>query len=617
MANNKISYTERDFVGLRSELLNYVQQQYPDLIQNANDASIFSVFLDLNAAIADNLHYHIDRSLQETVLQFAHQKSSLYNIARTYGLKIPGNRPSVGVCDFTITVPVAQVAGGGDKEDVRYLGKLRSGSQARGAGQVFENIYDIDFSIPYDSTGFPNRTKIPNFNSDGTIVSYNITKREVVVNGITKVFRKPITDTDILPFLKIFLPEKNVLGISAVIQKDGTSTQAIPKSTEFLTAQNKWYEVDALAEDKVFIIDDTKKSDMPGVKVGKWKTVDQRFITEYTPEGFFFLTLGGGTSSAQDSLEDFSNQGYAMDLSKYMNNLSLGKTPKSNTTLFIQYRVGGGKATNIGPNSITSFGTIDFVINGPNTNINTSVSDSLNINNVTAAIGGANQPTVEEIRNYVGFNFAAQKRAVTIMDYKSLINGMPGIFGAPAKCGIIEEENKILVNLLSYSSDGSLTSKVSNTLMYNIAEYLSDYRMLNDYIITQSAQVIDLSIEIDVVIQPSFNQGEVITNIIDTVNDFFSPANKEMGQDVYVGELTKNISLQDGVVNLIDLRIYNKVGGQYSSNEVSQRYADEVTKQIELIDGIVFAQPNQSFQVKYPTKDIAVRVKTTTHTTIS
>lgn len=617
MANNKISYTERDFVGIRSELLNYVQQQYPELIQNANDASIFSVFLDLNAAVADNLHYHIDRSLQETVLEYANQKSSLFNIARTYGLKIPSNRPSVSVCDFTITVPVAQVVGGGDKEDVRYLGTLRRGSQAMGAGQVFENIYDVDFTTPYDATGFPNRTKIPNFNSNGTIVSYIITKREVVVNGITKVFRKPITDTDVMPFLKIFLPEKNILGVTAIIQKDGTTTQAIPKSTEFLTTQNKWYEVDALAQDKVFTIDSTKKSDIPGIKVGKWETVDQRFITEYTPEGFFFLTLGGGTNSAQDSLNDFTKQGFNMDLSRYMNNISLGTAPRANTTLFIQYRVGGGKATNIGPNTINSFGTIDFVINGPNSNINTSVLDSLNVNNVTAAIGGANQPSIEEIRNYIGFNFSAQKRAVTVSDYKSLINGMPGIFGAPAKTGIIEEENKILVNLLSYANDGSLTSKVSTTLMNNIAEYLSDYRMLNDYIVTQPAQVIDLSVDIDIVVEPSFNQGELVTNIIDTVNDFFSPDNKEMGQDVYVGELSRNISLQDGVVNLIDLRIFNKVGGQYSSNEVSQRYLDDITKQIELIDGIIFAQPNQSFQVKFPTKDIAVRIKTTTKTTIS
>ncbi len=93
MANNKISYTERDFVGLRTDLLKYVKEQYPELIQNANDASIFSVLLDLNAAIGDNLNYHIDRSLQETVLEYAQQRSSLYNIARTYGLKIPGNRP--------------------------------------------------------------------------------------------------------------------------------------------------------------------------------------------------------------------------------------------------------------------------------------------------------------------------------------------------------------------------------------------------------------------------------------------------------------------------------------------------------------------------------------------
>jgi len=150
MANNKISYSERDFVGLRGELLNYVQDQYPDLIQNANDASLFSVFLDLNAAVADNLHYHIDRSLQETVLQYANQRSSLYNIARTYGLKIPGTRPSVSVCDFSITVPVLQTSGGGDKEDFRYLGTLRRGSQIKGAGQVFENIHDIDFSVPFD-----------------------------------------------------------------------------------------------------------------------------------------------------------------------------------------------------------------------------------------------------------------------------------------------------------------------------------------------------------------------------------------------------------------------------------------------------------------------------------
>jgi len=617
MANNKISYSERDFVSLRGELLNYVQDQYPDLIQNANDASLFSVFLDLNAAIADNLHYHIDRSLQETVLQYANQRSSLFNIARTYGLKIPGNRPSVSVCDFSITVPVLQTSGGGDKEDFRYLGTLRRGSQIKGAGQVFENIHDIDFSVPFDATGFPNRTKVPNFNNNGNIVSYTITKREVVINGITKVFKRVITNNDVLPFLKIFLPEKNILGVTGVIQKDGTNIQAVPKATEFITSQNKWYEVDALAQDKVFVIDTTKQSDLPGVKVGKWQTVNQRFTTEYTPEGFFYLTLGGGTSSSQTTLDDFTTQGFTMDLSRYMNNFSLGSSPRANTTLFIQYRVGGGKATNIGPNTLNTFGTIDFVLNGPNININRSVTESLSVNNVTAAIGGNNQPTVEEIRNYIGFNFASQKRAVTLSDYKVLMDTMPSIFGAPAKSGVMEVENKVMIKLLSYNTDGSLTSNVSTTLMNNISEYLSDYRMLNDYITIEPAEVIDLSLEIDLLIDPSFNSGVIITNVINTTNEFFAPRNREMGTDVFVGELIKDLGAQDGVKNLIDLRIYNKVGGEYSSNEVSQRYVDDVTKQIELIDGVIFAQPTQSFQVRYPTKDVLVRVKSTNQTTVS
>jgi hypothetical protein len=61
MANKKINYTERDFEGIRQELINYTKQYYPELVQNFNDASIFSVLMDLNAAVADNLNYQIDQ----------------------------------------------------------------------------------------------------------------------------------------------------------------------------------------------------------------------------------------------------------------------------------------------------------------------------------------------------------------------------------------------------------------------------------------------------------------------------------------------------------------------------------------------------------------------------
>src|SRR5574344_1309684 len=120
----KISYATRDFAGLREELVNLTKQYYPELISNFNDASVYSVLLDLNAAVADNLHFHIDRVWQETMLDFAQQRQSLFHLAKTYGLRLPVQRPSVALCDFSINVPVS-----GDKEKVEYLGVLKAGAQ--------------------------------------------------------------------------------------------------------------------------------------------------------------------------------------------------------------------------------------------------------------------------------------------------------------------------------------------------------------------------------------------------------------------------------------------------------------------------------------------------------
>lgn len=603
MADKKISYTTRDFESVRTELINFTRQYYPDLIQNFNDAGIFSVFLDLNAAVTDNLNFHIDRSLQETVLQFAQQRSSIYNIARTYGLKIPGQRPSVALVDFSITVPAF-----GDKEDLRYCGILRRGAQTLGSGQIFETVYDIDFASAVNAEGFPNRLKIPNFDSSGRLLNYTITKREVVVNGVTKVFKRVITPNDVRPFFELFLPEKNVLGVTSVLVKDGTQFTTIPPTQEFLGLNNRWYEVKALAEDRVFVEDPTKVSDNPGIKVGKYITTNEKFITEYTNEGFLKMTFGGGNVSAEEQVREFARNGYDLNLSKYSNNLALGSALRPNTTLFIQYRAGGGAGSNLGVNVINQIGSVSFAVNGPQQSTNTTVVNSLRCNNLTAAVGGANRPTIEEVRNMVSFNFAAQNRAVTVNDYESIIRNMPSQFGAPAKVTITEENNKIKIKLLSYDEDGKLTEISSNTLKQNIANYLSNYRMINDYISVESANVIDLGVTVDVVLDASQNQGALVTKIIDIVTEYFSPNNRQMGENVYVSEIRKDIQNEDGVISVSDILFFNKVGGQYSSSQTSQKYSDPETRQIELVADTIFAEPTQTYQIRFPNKDINVRV---------
>jgi hypothetical protein len=610
MADRQISYGVRDFQSIRNELLNYVKTYYPDLINDFNDASIFSVFLDLNAAVADNLHYHIDRSLQETVLQYAQQKSSIYNIAKTYGLKIPGQKPSITLCDFSITVPVS-----GRNADTSYMGVIERGAQVFGAGVVFETINDIDFTQDFSSQGVKNRKVIPNI-INGQTINYTIVKQEPVINGATKVFKRVITSSDVRPFLEIFLPEKNVLGITSVIAKDG-QISTVPPNAEFIgDSDSKWYEVDSLAEDRIFIPDTTKNTGNAGIKVGKYIQTDNRFITEYTPEGFKKITFGNGVNTALEQLNLFTTTNQYPTIQNYLNNFSLGRTLKPNSTIFIQYRVGGGQNSNLGVNTINQIGVNIFKVNNGNETQKTAVINSLRVNNAFPAIGGAGLPTIEEVRNFVSYNFAAQKRAVTIRDYESIIRNMPSEFGSPAKVSVQEVDNKIEVLVLSFDSNGRLTNTISNILTNNIANYLSNYRMINDYVVVKSATIIDVSVDCSVIIAANFNSNDIINSIISAINLYFSPQSMQLGTDINLSEIKSNIQKLNGVFTVSDLTIINEVGGNYSGGFTSMEYSNTTTKTIKPIDEMIYAQPSEVYHIRYPDIDIRVKVKTSGNVTI-
>ena len=95
------------------------------------------------------------------------------------------------------------------------------------------------------------------------------------------------------------------------------------------------------------------------------------------------------------------------------------------------------------------------------------------------------------------------------------------------------------------------------------------------------------------------------------MTNYFDIANEQMAQNIYVAQLIEQINNVAGVLNVVDIKIYNKVGGGlYSLNEVSQPYLDPTTKQIDLM-GLytLFADEDSMFEIKYPEKDIRVSVR--------
>ena len=601
----RVNYTSRNFSDIRTDLVNMVRQYYPDIFNDFNDASVGMMLLELNAAVGDMLSFNTDRMYQETQIDYAQQRSSILSMARTFGLKIPGKRPSVTIVDFTVTVPVF-----GDTFDISYAPVIQAGAQVTGAGKVFETMYDIDFSSPFSIGGIPNRIITPNFNSNGVLINYTLTKREMVINGFTKIFKKIITTADVVPFLEVVLPDNNVLSVNSVITLDGTNYVTDPTNAQFLDENLKWYEVDALAEDKVFVEDFNKISDNPSVKPGKYVKVNQKFITEFTDLGFMKLIFGGGNQDVS-SLCDFDvNPTMINQIGDFINNLSLGTTHTANTTLYVRYRVGGGADTNLGQGVLNTVGLATIIVNGVDNTINNTVRSSLTVNNPIPALGGRDEPSIEEIRNLVRYNFSAQNRAVTIKDYQSRIALMPSQFGVPFRTGVFEEQNKIKIYIIGLNSDGTLNNSSTTAIKDNIATYLSDYRMLNDYIEISDARIVNLSFQIDVYIDKKYPQSQIVSQIITSVSNYMNINNFDMGENIYLSNLLENVNNVAGVLNVIDMRVYNLVGGRYSLNEISQPYIDTATRQIDISDNYtLFGEPTTMFEIRFPATDIIVRVR--------
>ena len=606
MANTGINYASRNYADIRAGLVDMVKQYYPEVLSDFNDASVGMMLLELNAAVGDMLSYNTDRMFQETQIDYAKEKKSVLSMARTFGLKIPGKRPSVTIVDFSVTLPVL-----GDTFDVSYAPLLRTGSQVSGGGKIFETNNDIDFSNPFNVNGIPNRIIIPNFNSNGVLTNYTITKREIVTNGYSRTYKKVVNINDVRPFFEIVLPENNVISIESVITLDGTNFNGEPSFSQFYDFNNRWFEVDALAENKIFIEDYSKITDNSGVKPGKWVTITKKFISEYTDLGFKKIIFGAGTKDTSSLCDFDKNIPLVNQIGNIINNGSLGETPTANTTMYVKYRVGGGSDTNVGPNVLTNVGIINMTVNGSNQTINAAVRNSLKVNNAFPALGGRNEPSVEEIRYMVKYNFSAQNRAVTIKDYQSRISQMPGQFGVPFRCGVFEEQNKVKVYVMGLDANSKLSNESTSALRENIATYLSDFRMLNDYVSISNGKIINLSFEIDLYVDKKLPQSQIVTEVIKNVKEYMDINKFDMGDNIYLSPLLETINNVGGVLNVIDIRVYNKIGeGKYSLNEISQPYIDTLTRQIDISeDYTIFGEPTSMFEIKFPNMDIMVRVK--------
>ena len=56
--------------------------------------------------------------------------------------------------------------------------------------------------------------------------------------------------------------------------------------------------------------------------------------------------------------------------------------------------------------------------------------------------------------------------------------------------------------------------------------------MMNDYISIFTAEVIDLSMDVSIVLDSAQNSGQVISSVIDKISTYLNPQIRQLGQNI-------------------------------------------------------------------------------------
>lgn len=366
---------------------------------------------------------------------------------------------------------------------------------------------------------------------------------------------------------------------------------------------------------------------------GRWERFKNKFITEYTDKWALKVIFGMGLRNQYGKIPSNADEFTQYMMCRMNANDYMGVLPEAGTTMYILYRVGGGAQSNIAKGTLNNIIYLNMNIEGNCEDSEDAVkkrrvADSLVVTNTTPSYGGKDEPSEEEIRYLIKYNNASQNRCVTLHDYEARIMQIPAKYGCPFRCGVVEENNKVVIYTLGLDYEGKLKSELAEQVAENIKNYISNYRMINDFVEIRSGKIINLGFEAEIYADKSYDKGDVVRRVIDTIYDYMDIRKHRMGDDIFVGDIEKEISKLDGVQNLVYLKVFNYHGSAngYSNSTISQELVtnticdstiddegDGQTEQNEIdlkkSDKMLFTEANSMFEIKYKNKDIKVIVK--------
>ena len=281
----------------------------------------------------------------------------------------------------------------------------------------------------------------------------------------------------------------------------------------------------------------------------------------------------------------------------------------SNTTLTVRYYTGGGVQSNVLSNTITNLNTsnTNFIKGGLDSTLGQYIFNSLASNNPTAASGGQDGDTIEEIRQNSISNFSTQLRNVTADDYLVRALSMPSRYGRISKAWTqkpnADEANTTLdLYVLTQNNQNQLTT-ASDSLKQNLRTYINEYKMIGDTISIKDAFVINFGINFEIITYPNFNSNEVLERCFLALQSYFITDKWQINQPIIIPDLYVMLDALEGVQTVKSIVAYNIAGTSSGYSEWAYDMAGANQ------NGTIFPSLDPSiFELKYPNTDIKGKV---------
>ena len=607
--NRDIKYVNKDFGDLRNALIEYTKTYFPSTYNDFSPSSPGMLFLEMSAYVGDVMSFYLDNQIQENFIQYARQQNNLYTLAYMLGYKPKVTSVAIVDVDVYQQIP-SRFIGGTYVPDYRYAVFINNNtilkSNLTGTTDfIIQDTVDFTFSSSLDPTQVSILT-IDTINNQPEFFLLKKTRKAISANIQTATF----TFGSPQRFQTVEINNTDVVGILDVEDSGG----------------NTWYEVPYLAQEMVYdnIINTTSdRGEVPYLL--QLLKAPRRFVTRFISPTTIQIQFGAGTTTANVEEEVipnptnvgnfFSTNNYlttAYDPANFLYTSTYGIAP-SNTTLTVRYLTGGGVAANVPANAfngISNRNNITTPTPGIVAGLAGNVRDSVTVQNPTAASGGSDGDTTEEIKQNSLAAFGAQLRTVTQDDYLVRAMSLPSQYGSIAKIyaeperleNVLPGESLSSINLyvLAYDAERKLKN-ATTSLKNNLKTYLSQYRIVNDSIKIRDGFVINIGVDFDIIVLPNYNNNDILFKCISAVKDYFNIDKWQINEPIILKDIYVMLDKIDGVQTVKNINITNKCGSNYSI------YAYDVIGATQ--NNVIYPSVDPMiFEVKYPDSDIKGRV---------